>query len=291
MRVRSLSSIGVVVVGLVPALAGGFVFAATMSGLGILAFFEYRALGTRLAGPGTIATSGYAIVTAFSFAPLLTDDVVAVVLIAAAAVTTPFVGALFNPLKDGLFGGWAIGAAGALYLGLPLYGAVALRSHAGSVDAAWFSRLADLAAFGWPAAPRGLAWILIVIVATWIGDTSAYLVGRAWGRRPLLPRVSPRKTVEGSLAGLAGSSLIGALGVVVFGLGLPVGIGLLVGLTVGAVGQVGDLAESLLKRQANVKDSGDLIPGHGGVLDRIDALLFALPTGWFLATMVDRTLW
>lgn len=291
MRVRSLSSIGVVVAGLVPALAGGFVFAALMSVLGILAFFEYRSLGTRLAGPGTIATSGYAMVTAFSFAPLLTDDAVAVVLIAAAAVATPFVGALLNPLEDGLFGRWAIGAAGALYLGLPLYGAVALRSHEGTVDAAWFSRLADLAAFGSPAAPRGLAWILIVIVATWIGDTSAYLVGRAWGRRPLLPRVSPRKTVEGSLAGLAGSSLIGALGVVVFGLGLPVGIGLLVGLTVGAVGQVGDLAESMLKRQANVKDSGDLIPGHGGVLDRIDALLFALPTGWFLATVVDRTLW
>jgi phosphatidate cytidylyltransferase len=289
-RVRAVSSVGVVVVGLAPTLAGGPVFALLMAVLGILAYHEYRSLGIRLAAPRIVATSGYATTAGFAFAPLLDDGALLVVALAAVAVAAPLVGALRDPIGTGVFLSWAVAAAGSLYVGLPTYGAVALRSVGGEIDAGWLTRIAEIASLGWDAAPRGLAWVLIAILATWLGDTAAYLAGRTWGRRPLLPRVSPKKTVEGSIAGLLGAALVGALGAAWFGLYVPAVGGAAIGAVLGAVGQVGDLAESLLKRQAGVKDSGDLIPGHGGVLDRIDALLFALPTGWFLAELIDRFL-
>ena len=116
----------------------------------------------------------------------------------------------------------------------------------------------------------------------------AYLVGRAVGRRPLIPRISPKRTVEGAVGGLAGSASTGALCVALFGLGISPVIGFVLGALLGVIGQLGDQVESLLKRQASVKDSGSLIPGHGGMLDRIDALLFTLPAGWITATLVDR---
>lgn len=290
MRIRASSSVGVVIVGLLPAIVGGPVLAALASVIGVLAYFEYRSLGIRLTGPGTIATTGYAVVVALSFAPLLDRGARLPLLVVVLAVAMPLATALLKPTETAIFAGWAIAATGSLYVGMAMYGAVALRTTEGTVDAAWLSTVADVASPGWDGSPRGLAWLLIAIVATWLGDTSAYLVGRRWGRRPLLPHVSPKKTVEGSLAGLAGSVVTGVVGAVVFGLGIGVWIGALVGLLLGLVGQFGDLAESLLKRRAGVKDSGDLIPGHGGVLDRIDAMLFALPTGWFLASWIDRTI-
>ena len=287
MRVRAASSVVVVVIGLAPALAGGPVFALLMAILGVLAYHEYRSLGVRLVGPRIAATSGYASAAVLAFAPLLDEGNLLVVSVAAGAVAVPLIGALLDPTGTDAFQSWALAATGSLYVGLPLYGAVALRSFHGEVDAPWLTRLAEGASLGWSAAPRGLAWTLIAVLAVWFGDTGAYLAGRSWGRRPLLPRVSPKKTVEGAVAGLLGSTLVGALGARWFGLEVPWAAGAVIGLLLGAVGQVGDLAESLLKRQARVKDSGDLIPGHGGILDRIDALLFALPTAWLLAELID----
>jgi phosphatidate cytidylyltransferase len=123
------------------------------------------------------------------------------------------------------------------------------------------------------------------LVVVWVGDASAYFVGRAVGRRQLAPAVSPGKTIEGALAGLAGSGAAGALlgGWAAETLATPqlsAWVGLSLGVVVGTASQVGDLAESVLKREANVKDSGRLLPGHGGVLDRIDSLLFAFPVTW-----------
>jgi phosphatidate cytidylyltransferase len=127
--------------------------------------------------------------------------------------------------------------------------------------------------------PRELILLLYVII--WSGDSAAYYGGRAFGRHLLAPKVSPKKTIEGAVAGLAGSVITGtALGVWL--LGEPwlrlAGISALTAV----VGQTGDLAESVLKRSAGVKDSSSILPGHGGILDRLDSLLFATPVFYWL---------
>lgn len=138
---------------------------------------------------------------------------------------------------------------------------------------------------GWPylvplvrtdfAVPLGACWLVMLVLSCWASDTAAYFIGRAWGRRRLCPAISPAKTVEGSVAGLAAATVIaGGLG---WCFGLPVGYGLGLGVLIGSVGQVGDLSKSIIKRQAGVKDSGAILPGHGGVIDRFDSLLFAAP--------------
>lgn len=122
----------------------------------------------------------------------------------------------------------------------------------------------------------GPARLLAAALITWAGDIAAFYGGRSLGRRPLAPRISPGKTVEGAAAGLAASMLAAALGAPWFWPGRPLA-GATAGALVGLAGQAGDLAESLLKRSLGAKDSGKIIPGHGGILDRIDSLLFALP--------------
>jgi phosphatidate cytidylyltransferase len=128
-------------------------------------------------------------------------------------------------------------------------------------------------------------WLLLfALVITWVGDTVAYFVGRAIGKHPLAPHLSPKKTWEGSIAGFLGSLLIGAA----FGPWLMAPLPHLLAMAaVGNVaGQAGDLLESAYKRSAGVKDSGGLLPGHGGVLDRIDALILAIPVVWYYWTLI-----
>jgi phosphatidate cytidylyltransferase len=129
-------------------------------------------------------------------------------------------------------------------------------------------------------------WAFLAIFATFANDTGAYFVGLAVGRTPLAPRISPSKTVEGSLGGLlCGAAAVPLLS---YALGLDVSAGLLIPLAilVPVAAQLGDLAESLLKRGAGVKDAGVLVPGHGGVLDRLDSLLFVVPMVYYYATWV-----
>lgn len=137
---------------------------------------------------------------------------------------------------------------------------------------------------------RASAFVLLPLLTTWVGDSAAFFVGNAVGRTKLAPHASPGKTVEGGVAGLAGAVLAGGLvawwGPAGFGsaaLGVPAAM--VVGGLLGAGAQVGDLAESVLKREAGVKDSGALLPGHGGALDRLDALLFAFPLAWVLLNL------
>ena len=135
--------------------------------------------------------------------------------------------------------------------------------------------------------PAGTALLFLPLILTWAQDTGAYAVGRTMGRRKLIPRISPGKTVEGAIGGIvvtvvvcwlyvqlvlpqAAQLTLSMSGIIVFGVAISI------------AAQVGDLAESLLKREAGVKDSSRIIPGHGGVLDRFDSLLFVLPVAYLL---------
>jgi phosphatidate cytidylyltransferase len=161
---------------------------------------------------------------------------------------------------------WALAVAGGLYLGVLSAHVVRLR-----------------------ALPDGLAWTMLALLVTWSSDSGAYFVGRAWGRRKLCPRLSPGKTWEGIAGGLAASLLAGALlgYLLIQTLGAvgPVH-GLAVGLLVAIISPLGDLAESMMKREVHAKDSGSLIPGHGGVWDRIDSLLFVIPATYYYAVWI-----
>jgi phosphatidate cytidylyltransferase len=131
--------------------------------------------------------------------------------------------------------------------------------------------------------PGGWRLTLFVLAVTWSGETAAYMVGRRWGRRRLAPRVSPAKTVEGAIAqGLVslpvGLTLAGWAG-------LGAWHGLAAAGLLGVIGQIGDLAESFLKRCAGTKDAGGLLPGHGGLLDRLDSLLFNVPALYYYVTL------
>lgn len=130
--------------------------------------------------------------------------------------------------------------------------------------------------------PLGAEWVLFVVCVIFAGDTAAYYAGTYWGKHKLCPTVSPGKTIEGALGGLAANLGIGLFFKSYFLRAFPLWAILIFCLAIGIAGQVGDLFESVLKRSAGVKDSGGLLPGHGGILDRIDALLFALPAAYFL---------
>jgi phosphatidate cytidylyltransferase len=144
-------------------------------------------------------------------------------------------------------------AGGILYVGLPAMALVWLRNDV----------------------PGGLEHVLWLMIVVWATDICAYFAGRSIGGPKLAPRISPGKTWAGLLGGMAGAGLFGGLLALTFGAGFWLAAS--VGMGVAVVSQLGDLFESALKRRAGVKDSGHLIPGHGGLLDRIDGLVFAAP--------------
>jgi phosphatidate cytidylyltransferase len=131
---------------------------------------------------------------------------------------------------------------------------------------------------------QGVTWTFFLLAVIFAGDTAAYYTGKAFGRHKLAPGISPGKTVEGALGGLAANLAIGALFkkccFTEFGWGYWIALIMVMGI----LGQAGDLFESRLKRSVHKKDSGRIFPGHGGILDRIDALLFAAPTLYYFKT-------
>jgi phosphatidate cytidylyltransferase len=132
---------------------------------------------------------------------------------------------------------------------------------------------------------RGLELVLVLVVV-WAQDIAAYFVGKAWGKRKVTPRISPGKTLEGFLAGIAASVAVAAFfGAYYFS--WSYGGMVLLGILLGVTGILGDLFESVLKRGAGLKDSSNLIPGHGGVLDRLDSLLFAFPAYYLFANLLE----
>jgi phosphatidate cytidylyltransferase len=139
-----------------------------------------------------------------------------------------------------------------------------------------------------PAAQLGAerGWILLVILLVWSFDTGAYCVGIALGKRKFLAHISPSKSYWGLVGGVAASTAVAVTGL--WALGQPPVLGLLLGPVIGLVAQAGDLAESMLKRAAGAKDSGALIPGHGGILDRVDSFIFAAPVAALFVTALVR---
>ncbi|HSL91784.1 MAG TPA: phosphatidate cytidylyltransferase [Candidatus Limnocylindrales bacterium] len=137
--------------------------------------------------------------------------------------------------------------------------------------------------------PGGEHWVLLGILVVAAGDTFSYFVGRAFGKTPLSPRLSPNKTVEGSIGGLLASVLSAAAYAAVFLPAVQTGFILVAAALLGAAGQGGDLFESMLKRAAGVKDSGTLLPGHGGMLDRADGIIAAGPVLHLLAVVSRQT--
>jgi phosphatidate cytidylyltransferase len=138
------------------------------------------------------------------------------------------------------------------------------------------------------------AVVVLPLAVTWIGDAAAYFAGSAWGRRKLAPTISPKKTWVGLWAELVASALAGVAWMSVTRSALPgapvpgPAVAAIVGALLGLAAVLGDLVESLFKREAGVKDSGTFFPGHGGVLDRIDALIFTLPLAYALFLLLGR---
>jgi phosphatidate cytidylyltransferase len=174
----------------------------------------------------------------------------------AALLGSALVWQLFQAKRPAPTADWALTVVGGLYIGWMGGHMVALREM-----------------------PDGIQWLLTPMLITWSADTGAYLVGSTWGRRKLVPRLSPKKTWEGTLAGWLTGVVTGGLLAAFFG--FEIGHGWILGGFIGVASLFGDLGISMMKRQVGAKDSSHLIPGHGGMLDRIDSLLFTVVVGYY----------
>ncbi len=271
MRTRLISS-AVLVPPVVAALwLGGLVWAGLLAVAAVLVSVEgvqlLRATGCRPSMPVCAALAAGLVLAA----RLATPEMVTLVLVA--GVMAAFVDQLARAPAQRSALDWA--------------GTVALPAYVGSL-LGFAVRTREIEA--------GLAWSAVLLLLVWTNDSVAFLAGRRWGRRPLAPTISPQKTIEGAAvatlatilaAGLAPGVIahLSALADPTGHWSVPAFVGL--GLAVSVAAPLGDLSKSLLKRSAGVKDSGWLVPGHGGLLDRTDSLMFAAPVVYLFARMLQ----
>jgi len=281
-RQRARSSVGVVVVGIVPALFGVWGVVALFAILSVITLTELRAM---------FGQRNHAIILPICASVVLLA-IVAVAAdwpgwvfsaLAAATLVAPAGALIFSRSSDGTLTSWTTTVFATIYIAIPVGHVVAVRQIVGVTSGAggWLTHLEKTLGFGSMA--LGLAWFLLALVTTWLTDTFAYLTGRTFGKHPMALLISPKKTWEGFAGGIAGAILTAVIVNWCFGIGMRVIVAVLTGVLIALAATVGDLAESLLKRQTGVKDSGALIPGHGGVLDRIDGLLFAFIVVYYVA--------
>ena len=241
---------------------GGPGFTALVATLGVLAALEfYRTVASAKPPPLTyfgLTWTAFFILSRNSellsrLETRFNPDLLTPLLITS-AIVLPLIGLLTRRQKEGAFTSWIWTVAGILYIGWLLSHLVALRSL-----------------------NSGRNWVFLVLFVTWVSDTTAFFVGRRFGRHKLAPATSPGKTWEGSIGGICGGIAVSTLFLAPTPFQLPFSPGqaVLLGALTSILGQAGDLFESLFKRNLGVKDSGKLMPGHGGILDRIDSLIFA----------------
>jgi phosphatidate cytidylyltransferase len=175
--------------------------------------------------------------------------------------------------RNGSLVNWALTFGGAYYIAGLLSYFILLSQLSTPLHGGWLAMLHI---------PPGTSWNLLVLAITWLQDTSAYFVGRAFGRHKMAPVLSPKKSWEGAAGGFVASALTAVLATAILGLPISYLSATMIGAIAGVAGPLGDLVESLIKRQVGIKDSGQLIPGHGGILDRIDSLLFTAPVIYYL---------
>jgi phosphatidate cytidylyltransferase len=217
--------------------------------LGGLALFEFLGLSDKM-GSRAPAWLLFPLGAFFAFSGTVLKEV-DVTLVLALALVGGLGAFLFLPGQRQGLSRWAMGLAGALYIGMPFNFYLLL----------------------YTSKPNGLVWTLFTIFAVVVSDAAALLVGSRIGRHPFFGSISPKKTLEGAIAGVAGAMIVMLIGVTLV-IGRSPLHGLVLGFLVGTSAEVGDLVESQMKRLADVKDSSHIIPGHGGVLDRIDSILF-----------------
>jgi len=266
LRTRVLSSAVLIPLVAVATWAGGWVLAAVLFLAVVRSAFEFfRLMGQAGYRPSLPACS--LVMAAFLVIARFPGQHLTGLVLTASVIGTLIAQLLHRP-EGKPAQSWALTLGAALWLGW-------LISH--------FVLLRDLSSpFGIGAGTR---WLALVFLVTWINDSAAYFVGKAIGRHPSSPYLSPKKTWEGTIGGWIG----GVAGTLLLGhwlVGLPWLHGFLLGVLVATIAPFGDLAKSMVKRQMGVKDFSDLIPGHGGMFDRIDSLLFVAPVVYYYAALI-----
>jgi phosphatidate cytidylyltransferase len=260
LMIRILSAfvfLGLVIAGVYAGLIGVYALVLVLGGLALWEFIGLSdGMGSRAPAWLLFPLGGF-----FAFSGTILKDI-NVTLVLSLALVGGLAAFLVVPGRRQGLGRWAMGVAGALYIGMPFNYYLLL----------------------YTSKPNGLAWTLFTILAVVANDAAALLVGSRIGRHPFFATISPHKTVEGAIAGVVASVIAMLVGLSVI-LGLSPLHAILIGLLVGVSALVGDLVESQMKRIAEVKDSSHLIPGHGGVLDRLDSILFPPILVYFYVTM------
>ncbi len=267
-RGRGRSDTGARLLAAIPAIAfalfivsrGGLVFTIALIALGIIAMGELFHMMGRVR-PAALA--GFLALVGMCLAALYGDQY-QVLLVLVAAVPVTFVLTLLRPRREHLSWAIAVVLLGVVWIALPMAHAVLLRGL-----------------------PHGGGLMLDVLIGTFLNDTCAYFAGRAWGTRPIAPRISPNKTLEGFLGGVVGGTFFFWLFAIAYQHDWFKGPdALLIGFCVALVAPLGDLFESALKRDLDVKDAGRFFGAHGGVLDRLDGVLFTVVVAYYVSRAV-----